>query len=265
MFSIVWQYHFLWYYFVREGKPMKTFLFKYLISRVYNLIFSAKIQSETLNFKPTDRCLLLAGKTEDIFSGLGGSVIKNSDKFSVYSLTNGFREIIDNAMTYEEKVDLRKKEFHSAIEKANIGFGEFFEDVDQGRLIMRYDKFKSIIISNYDYIFVPNLLEPDKDNKSIAIMLNELLKERPYKKHAKIILYEVASTLPMPNCFIDIEDVLDKKLEIINGLNQKGETGFSENIKCLNKFRGAAAHRNYAEALCVLSIEEFKKVCKLYM
>ena len=96
-------------------------------------------------------------------------------------------------------------------------------------------------------------------------MLNELLKERPYKKHAKIVLYEVASTLPMVNSFVDIEDVLDKKLEIINGLNQKGETGFSENIRCLNKFRGAAAHRNYAEALCVLNIEEFKKVCKLYM
>ncbi len=244
---------------------MKTFLFKYLISRVYNLIFSAKIQPETLKFKQTDRCLLLAGKTEDIFSGLGGIVLKNSDKFSVYSLTNGFREIIDNAMTYEEKVDLRKNEFHSAIEKANASFGEFFDDIDQGRLVMRYDKFKSIIISNYDYIFVPNLLELDKDNKSVAIMLRELLKERPYKKHAKIVLYELASTLPVVNCFVDIEDVLDKKLEIINSLNQKGETNFAENIKCLNKFRGAAVHKNYAEALCVLSIDEFKKVCKLYV
>lgn len=244
---------------------MKTILFEHLISKIYNLLFSIKLQPETFALKPTDRCLLLAGKTEDIFSGLGGTILANNDKFSVYALTNGFREIIDNAMTYEEKVEARKKEFNATIEKAQVGFGDIFEDVDEGRLVMRYDRFKSIIISNFDYIFVPNLLEPDKDNKAIAIMLDELLKERPYKKHAKIVLYEIASTLPMTNCFVDIEDILDKKLEIINGINQKGETNFAENIRCLNKFRGASAHRNYAEALCVLSIEDFKKVCKLYV
>ncbi len=243
---------------------MKTFLFRHLLSKIYNVIFSVKIQPKALSIAPLDRCLLLAGKTEDIFSSAGGTILLNKDKFSVYSLTNGFREIIDNTMTYEEKIEARKKEFEEIIEKSETAFGEFFEDIDESRLVLRYDKFRSLIISNFDYIFVPNFLEPDKDNKAIALMLNELLKERPYKKHVKIVLYEINSTLPIVNSFVDIENASDKKNEIINSFERKKGTGYADIIGCLNKYRGANVRKNVVEAFCVLDVEEFKKICRLY-
>ena len=243
---------------------MKSFLFKYLISKIYNLIFSIKLNPETLKIKEGERCLFLAAKTEDIFAAAGGTILTNRDKFSVYSLTNGFRQIIDKDLPYEEKVKSRKEEFYSIVEKAQISYGEFFEDIDEGRLMMRYDRFKSVIVSNFDYIFVPNILETDKDSRAIAILLNELLKERPYKKHVKIVMYEVNSTLPMINNYNDIEDIIEEKVEYINSINQLGETDFAGNIKCLNKFRGGNVHKNYAEAFCVLGIDEFRKICRLY-
>ena len=244
---------------------MKSFLFKYLISKIYNLIFSIKRNAEPLKIQKGSRCLFLASKTEDIFAAAGGTILLNKDKFSTYSLTNGFRQIIDNSVSYEEKVKARKEEFDLVIEKAGVLYGEFFEDIDDGRLIMRYDKFKSIIISNYDYVFIPNILEPDKDNKSIAILLNELLQERPYKRHIKIVMYEINSALPIVNAYCDIEDKLEEKVELINSINQKGETDFAQRIECLNRYRGANVHKNFAEAFCVLDINEFKKICRLYL
>ncbi|MCR4881371.1 MAG: hypothetical protein K6A44_05400 [bacterium] len=243
---------------------MKSFLFKHLISRVYNLIFSVKSTPKPLGIKPEERCLILGGKTEDIFSAAGGTILLNSEKFSVCSLTNGFRQIIDKDLTYEEKVKIRKDEFEKITDKAQVSFGEFYEDVDEGRLIMRYDKFKSVIISDYDYIFLPNILEPDKDNKAVALLLNELIKERPYKRHAKIVFYEVSSTLPMVNGFVDIEEKVETKSELLDSINNNAETNFSQNVLSLNKFRGACVHKNYAEAFCVLGIDEFKDICRLY-
>lgn len=243
---------------------MKSFLFKHVVSNIYNLIFSIKLQPRAFKLEKNQRCLVLAAKTEDIFAGLGGTILLNPEKFCVYALTNGFREIIDMNMPYEEKVNIRKKEFDDVTEKTDVSYSEIFTDVDDNRLLMRYDKFKSIVIEHYDYIFVPNILESNRDNKAIAILLNQLLKDRPYKRHLKIVFYEVNSTLPMVNEFVNIENTIDKKVEIIDNISPNIGTEFAQNIKCLNKFRGSNAHKTFAEALCVLDVNEFKTICKTY-
>ena len=88
------------------------------------------------------------------------------------------------------------------MEKAGVNYYHFFEDIDDKRLIMRYDRFRTINISDYDYIFIPNILEQNRDAKAVAILLSQLFKDKPHKKDLKIVMYETWLTLALPNVFV---------------------------------------------------------------
>src|SRR5574344_2081729 len=83
-------------------------------------------------------------------------------------------------------------------------------------LIDFYEKFKTIDIEKYDYIFLPNIIDQHPDHKTISILLNKLLEQKKYKKDLKICFYEVWSTLAMTNSYVDISDVADIKKQMLN-------------------------------------------------
>ena len=239
---------------------MSSLIFKYFLSKFFNIIESAKSENRALEIKENEKCLLLAAKTEDIFLGAGGTLLLNAQKFNACSLTNGFKEIKDDNLSYEEKVNIRKNQFEESLGKTDIIYSEFFEDIDEGKLLLRYDRFQDINISKYDYVFIPNITEQNRDSRAIAMLLNELLKEKPYKKNLKVVMYEITSTLPVVNGYVDIEDVIDKKVELAQASELK--IRLAQNIKNLNAYRGTILGRNYAEAFCILNVHDLNKLCK---
>lgn len=243
---------------------MRQIFFKQLLSRLYSTYFAIDLTPQRLELQKNSRCLVLAPHADDETIGCGGLMLQNPNCFDVYCLTNGFRGI-KGELTPEEKVAIRKREFQAAMEKSEVNYYHFFEDIDDQRLIMRYDRFKTISLSDYDYIFIPNILNQHRDHKAVAIMLNELLKERPYKKNVKIVMYEVQTALALPNAYVDITETIDAKLDLLKTYqSQLASKDFSETIKGLNLYRGSAIHKKYAEAFCVIDLNDFKKLCKMY-
>lgn len=244
---------------------MKSLIFKQLISNIYNAYFSINLKPTELKIKKDTKCLLLAPHADDETIGCGGLLLKKPDCFDVYCLTNGFKGIKNTELTYEEKVAIRKREFNAAMEKVGVRMYYFFEDIDDKRLIMRYDRFRTISLSDYDYIFIPNILDQHRDHKAVAVLLKELLGDRPCKKSVKIVMYEVWSSLALPNAYVDIEDVMEAKLELLEIYKSQNATrDYFSAVKGLNAYRGLYPQKSFAEAFCVLDLPEFKKICKMY-
>jgi len=243
---------------------IKSILFKQLISRLYNLYFSVNLTPKELEITDNTKCLLLSPHADDETIGCGGTLLQHSSKFDVYCLTNGFKGIKNPEMTYEERVETRKKEFVEAMEKASVNYFHFFEDIDDKRLVMRYDRFKTINISDFDYIFIPNILDQHRDHKAVAVLLNELLDYKPHKKDVKIVMYEVWQTLALPNAFVNIENTIEDKINLLETYKSQNATrNYTETIRGLNLYRGLTPRCKYAEAFTVLDINEFKKICKV--
>ena len=244
---------------------MKSFIFRQLITNFYKLFFSINLKPEKLNINKDSKCLILTTHIEEALFGCGGMLIQNKNIFDIKCLTNGFKNIIDKDLSYEEKVNLRRKEFDNIVEKLGINDARFFNDVDDNRLLMRYDRFKAVDLANYDYIFIPNILENNRDNKAISILLNQLLSEENHKKNLKIIMYELNSALALPNVFVDISDSIDEKTNLLNMCKtQTINENYSDIVKGLNRFRGSNIHKEFAEAYCMLDAADFIKICKLY-
>ena len=248
-----------------KEKRMRQLIFNQFLSKIYKIFFSINFNSEELKINEKTRCLVLASCASNELIGCGGLMLKNPQNFDVYALTNGFKAVQGTALSYEEKIALRKKEFLNVMEKANVNYYHFFEDIDDKRLIMRYDRFKTISLSDYDYIFIPNILDKERDNKAIAIMLKELLKERPYKKTVKIVMYENFSNLAMPNAFVNIEDTAEAKFELLKSYKSLlSVRDFIPAIKSLNQYNGYNADCELAENYCVLNLNNFNKICRMY-
>jgi len=243
---------------------MQNLFFKQLIVHIHNALGAINIKPSELNIEKTSKCLVLTAKSSNELLGMGGLILKNPEQFDVYCLTNSFKDIDAPDLAYEEKVAFKNKEFSSVMELVGVNYYHFFENIDPTRLVMRYDRFKTISLAEYDYIFIPNILEQNRDDKAISVLLEELLKNRPYKNDVKIVMYETNVALALPNAFVDIEDNFDKKIELVDKYHSASHNFQTKLIKSLNSFRGISAHRNYAEAYCILDVKEFKHLSKMY-
>ena len=169
---------------------------KYL--KLVNYFHFEKIDPEELILKPEEKCLLLSPHFDDETFGCGGLLIRYPQNVHIVCLTDGkFGTVIGNN---EELVNIRKKEFMSVMEELGITSYEFL-DIQDGKLIFNYEKFKQIEISDYDYVFIPNHFENHKDHKAVSELLKQLLKVKKHKKTLKIVFYEIWSAMTMPNYF----------------------------------------------------------------
>jgi len=128
--------------------------------------------------------------------------------------------------------------------------------------MLHAEYFEKINIADYDYIFLPNILDQHRDHKAVSILLKELLKHKKHKKHLKIVFYEVWQTLALANYYVNIADVKKQKTELIDSYKSQNPTSYSSRILGLNTYRGS--EQNPAEAFCMMDIGSFKKICKIY-
>ncbi|MEI8390328.1 MAG: PIG-L family deacetylase [bacterium] len=229
---------------------------KYL--KLANFFHFEKIDPEELIIQPKEKCLVLAPHFDDETFGCGGLLLRYPQNVHIICLTDGkFGTVQDDN---EEIVNIRKKEFTSVMEQVGINSYEFL-DIQDGKLIFNYEKFKQINISDYDYIFIPNYFENHKDHKAVTKLLQQLLKEKKYKKSLKIVSYEIWSAMTMPNYFIDVTKVIRKKRELIQlYCSQNKNLWFFKGIISLNAYRGMLVNRGWAEMYTVLDLKTFKKV-----
>lgn len=238
---------------------LKKLLFNKLFPNIHRFYLSVNLKTKKIEIEKNAKCLCLAPHADDESIGMGGTLYKYPDNFKVICLTNGIKGIKN--LPPEEALKKRKEEFSNAMKIASINNFEVL-DIDDKHIISEYEKFKNIDISDYDYIFIPNILDQHVDHKSVALNLNRLLQEKPYKKNLQILLYEVWTALPIPNAYVDISDCIDKKAEMINAhISQVELKDYTSKAIALNSYRGLPHDINYAEAFALLDIDLFEKIC----
>lgn len=239
---------------------IKSFLFNKLLPNIYRFYLSVNLKTKKIEIEENSKCLCLAPHADDESIGVGGTLFKNPEKFNVICLTNG----IKGAKKYspEEALKVRQKEFSDAMAVAGVKNFSFL-GIDDKHIISEYEKFRNIDIEDYDYIFIPNVLDQHMDHKSVALNLSRLLKEKKHKKDLKIMMYEVWSALPMPNAFVDISDCIEKKKEMINcHVSQVELKNYTDKAVALNSYRGLPHDIDFAEAFIMLDVPAFERICK---
>ncbi len=240
---------------------IKKFVRNLLIPKIYKFYLSTKLNPKEFNIKKEDKCLLLAPHSDDESIGAGGLLALYGEQFNVICLTNGYRGV--KALPKEEAIVVRKQELTNAMEHANVKTFDTL-NIDDKELVCDYETFSEIDVENYDYIFIPNIIDQHVDHKAVSINLARLLKEKKYKSDLKIVFYEVWAALPLPNAYVDISSVIDVKRNLINQhKSQVAALDYAKRISGLNSYRGmTAGNAEYAEAFLMVDVPTFYKITK---
>lgn len=246
-------------------KAIHKKVYEKIVYKLFKIYLNLKFVAYEIKFKESDRCLILAPHSDDESIGMAGTLAKYPKNFEVVCLTDGkkgFGKEFD--LSEEEKIQLRKDEFVRAASYVEPKEIKFMEIPDK-TVILNFDKLAEIDLRNYDYIFIPNILDQHIDHKSVGIHLARMLKEKKHNKYLKIGMFEVWSSLPLPNHYVDISDVVDTKRNMIQAhVSQNGKKRFDERILGLNFYRGIVHDCEYAEGFMLFSTREFLEYSKLF-
>lgn len=200
------------------------------------------------NPKNDDKILVVSPHPDDESIGCGGLLSLYSGQCDVLLVTDGFDPELNN----KEASEIRQQEFISAMELAGVNKYICLHIPEHN--IAKYSKnFKSINLSGYDYIFVPNRYEIHKDHVDVYKAIKRLA-----PKKAMLCEYEVWTTIREPNIKLDISDVVDKKSELIKKhQSQIKDLDYVSMILGLNSYRGKSHGCDYAEYF--FSIDEYKR------
>lgn len=229
---------------------MKDFFLKRLYKRILNLIFhpffNMNLKPLVFKLKEEEKCLVIAPHPDDESIGCGGIMALYPKNFKVICLTHGDDE--------------RRNEFENAMNYLNVEH-EILNFKDK-HISDSYNEFSKIDFKNFNYIFIPYIYDQHNDHKAISLHLNKYLKEK--KIHdLKIVFYEVWSTMNMPNYFVDISTVVEKKKEAINcHKSQINDKDYATKILGLNQYRGMLKNSYACECFTMLSIKDFKQIMK---
>lgn len=236
----------------------KNFVMSRKFLKLLNFCCFEKIDSQELVIKPEEKCLLLNPHFDDEILGCAGLLINYPQNVHIVCLTSGNKGTREDDNS--ELVEIRKKEFLSVMRELGINSYEFL-DIQDGKLIYDYEKFKQIDISDYDYIFLPNHFDNHKDHKAVSVLLKELLKEKKHKNSVKIAFYEIWSAMTLPNRYFDMTKIIKKKKDLIKKYSsQTKNVWFEKGILSLNAYRGVLLNIGWAEMFTVISINDFKKI-----
>lgn len=229
----------------------------------------------TLNLKPQEliitsdtKCLCLSPHADDESIGMGGLISLYPKNFDVILLTDGRKGIKD--ISENEAVKVREEEFKCALNAAggvNTKVNDYkFLRIKDKNLLDCYDTFKSVDLTNYDYIFLPNIIDQHPDHKAVSLLLKRHIEAgAKIKPDLKICFYEVWSTLGLVNAFVDISDVIESKKSMINCYkSQISQKDYAYHALGLNQFRGMLKDKKFVEAFCILPVIDFIKIVKLY-
>ncbi|HJW31355.1 MAG TPA: PIG-L family deacetylase, partial [Saprospiraceae bacterium] len=159
-----------------------------------------------LNLLPTDRCLLLSPHADDESIACGGMICRYPDNFEILCLTNGWSILSEEQR--EETITVREREFLQAMNCAGVASHGYIHDIDTDTLIDHYADFRRLMdkmdLGSFDYVFIPSLFDQHPDHKAVGRHLAQYAAERNLPSPCRIVLYELWSTLPVPDRYVDI-------------------------------------------------------------
>lgn len=241
---------------------IKKILFKKNIFDFSKITASFNLKPQEFAINKCEKALCLAPHADDESIGMGGVLSLYAENFDVILLTDG-RKGIKN-LPLNEIIETRKNEFEQAMKIASIKNFSYLDCQDK-KLLWSENKFCEIDIANYDYIFIPNIIDQHPDHKAVALNLSKLLKIKEHKSNLKICFYEVWSALSLVNAFVDITDAVDRKKEMIASYaSQTSQKDYEYHALGLNQYRGMLKDKKFVEAFCVLNTKDFNKLCKIY-
>lgn len=225
--------------------------------------------SASINLKPVEldlkgkKCLCLTPHPDDETIGMGGVLAIYGEQFDAILLTDGRKGIKDKPA--QEVIEIRHKEFENALKLAKVSKYSFL-DVEDKKLLSSKNSLEKIDLAQYDYIFLPNIIDQHPDHKAVSFLLNDLADAgMKLKSDVKICMYEVWSTLGLVNVFVDITNVIEIKKAMINCYqSQTAQKEYEYHALGLNQYRGMLKDKKFVEAFFVMSMDEFKSICKLY-
>ena len=236
----------------------KNFMYQKLMRRIFKAYLSVKFGVKEFEIPQEAKCLCLCPHQDDESIGMGGTLAKYNKNFTVICLTNGAKGL--KTLPKDEAVKVRCDEFSDALSKAQINDFKVL-DIEDRDLIDSYEKFSVIDLENYDYIFIPNLIDQHKDHKAVSILLKKLLEEKPHKEDLKICMYEVWATLALPNKSVDIEEYIETKKSMIQSYkSQIEQRDYFTPIIGLNMYRAQQLNKKFVEDFTLLTIPEFNKL-----
>lgn len=241
------------------GRKYKSFVYSNRLIKITKAFQYEKLYCKELELKETDKCLLLAPHPDDETFGCGGLLLKYPQNFDVVCLTDG-RCGGYGEEPPEKLKKIRKAEFESVMNELSVSSYKIL-DVEDRKLLYSYDTFKSIELEKYDYIFLPNYFDQHKDHKAVTNLVQKYFIEHKPNDNLKIAFYEVWAALPMPNYFIDITSITDKKKELIKiYASQLRYVSFINGIISLNGYRGMLVNRGFAEVFSIMSLNTLMKL-----
>ncbi len=230
---------------------MKKFFLKNLYKKIINIVFhpflGMNIKPLEFELKKDDKCLVIAPHPDDESIGCGGIMSIYPDKFKVICLTHGNDE--------------RRNEFENAMNYLKVKH-EILNFKDK-HISENYDEFSKIDFSGFNYIFIPYIYDQHNDHKAISILLNKYFENNKTQNNVKIVFYEVWAAMNMPNYFVDISAVVEKKKTAINfHQSQVNEKDYTSKILGLNEYRGMLKNTFACECFTIVSVNDFQKLIK---
>jgi len=214
--------------------------------------------------------LIIATHPDDETLGVGGTILRhknNSDELYWLIITN----IKDETIWGEKKIQERQKEIKSVASKYSfkntITLNHETTQLDKiptAELIKEISDIISDIQPNIIYLNNRSDIHSDHRVSFNAIISATKTFNHPYI--SKILMYETISETEssaalqenafVPNCFVDITDYLDKKIDIMKiysaEIKEHPFPRSEKNIRALATFRGAQCGVEYAEAFMIL-------------
>ncbi len=196
--------------------------------------------------------LAIGAHPDDIEYGCGGSLLKHKflHNHKVYLLV-----ITRGEMSGGAEVRTREQEDAARFLKADGLFWGGFKDTEipEGKpLIEKIDEIISKVKPDLIYVNYPD--DAHQDHRAVA---NATIAACRYSK--RVLFYEDYTTRNFePNVFVDIADVLDKKIELLKIHRSQVEkpypTGLDmlESVHSIASFRGFQGKVKYAEGFVAL-------------
>lgn len=241
--------------FLKNTKLVKKINFN---SLAFYFLFKVKSKPAHFKVKIQTKCLVLSQYPGAETRALGGLIAQYPKNFEVLALTNGSNLI--KSVTPIESINIKKHQFEDVMKHTRIKGYKVF-DINSDELINSFKTFKKIDISEADYIFIPNIYDPNPDTKALLVHFKKLLKTKEHKKELQILMYESDWALPYVDFWADISNISNTKEELLKiYYPAKEEEKIIDGTMGLNKFRALQLDSRYAEGFMNFSVEDFLKI-----
>lgn len=232
-----------------NSDPVKNISFNFLYKIYFGILRRINSGRPELIAGDLDRILIIAPHPDDDVIGCGGIIAKNrGKKIKVIFMTDG--RYGGDIYSEKELIEVRKREALEALSILGVSDVEFlgFEDGSLGEHIFEASQ-KLKNISQWDNIFIPNMLDNHEDHKATMLALSKALSKEK-NINSNIWLYEIWTPF-YPNVLIDITKEAEIKKEAINKhLSQIKCYDYSEKSLGLNSYRAISIPADYGVRFC---------------